>query len=326
MKKVVLIICYFGKLPNYFNLFLKSVEKNNFFDFLFVSDCSEQIHVDIPGNFHSINMHFDEIVSLLKKRLNQKFVCHKPYKLCDYRPAYGLLFSEWIKGYDYWGHCDIDVIFGDIGKFIHKLTEMNYDKIFAAGHLSIYKNNKIINNAFKMNFSGINYKYAFSHKHSFGFDEMKGMNILFKENGMNYFDGGEQKHGLGVLVPMCVLSPFPKPKPSTKIEFINVKNYTYQAVVWDNGKLFRYYLDDINALEKEEFAYIHLQKRVFHDNAVKGNTFIILPNQFLDISNINNSMFDQYDFNPKIKINHSLPSLYRLHSFIFKLTRKKWER
>jgi hypothetical protein len=332
MKKIVLIICYFGKLPNYFNLFLKSAGKNKSFVFLFVSDCSGQIQADIPSNFHFITMRFDEIVSLIKNRLNQKFVCHKPYKLCDYKPAYGLLFSEWIKEYDYWGHCDIDIIFGDIGEFVYKLTNLNYDKIFAAGHLSLYKNDDIINHAFKMNFSGINYAYAFSHKHSFGFDEMKGMNILFREKGLYYFDGRGgrgvegQEHALGVLIPMRVLSPFSKPRPSKKIEFINVKNYKHQAVVWDNGKLFRYYLDDINTLKKEEYAYIHLQKRSFRDNAVKSNKFIILPNQFLDISNIGTSMFTQYDFNPKIQIKHSLPSLYRLHSCIFKLTRKKWER
>ena len=32
----------------------------------------------------------------------------------DLRPAYGVLFEEYLDGYDFWGHCDLDVLFGRI--------------------------------------------------------------------------------------------------------------------------------------------------------------------------------------------------------------------
>ena len=44
---------------------------------------------------------------------------NSPYKLCDYKPVYGLIFDEDLQDYDFWGHCDVDLIFGDIRKFIN---------------------------------------------------------------------------------------------------------------------------------------------------------------------------------------------------------------
>ena len=38
----------------------------------------------------------------------------RPYKLCDFKPAYGFIFGEYLKEYDYWGHCDIDIVWGDL--------------------------------------------------------------------------------------------------------------------------------------------------------------------------------------------------------------------
>ena len=45
MKKIILINCYFGKFPSFFNLFLKSCEANPSVDFLIFSDCKCEHHV-----------------------------------------------------------------------------------------------------------------------------------------------------------------------------------------------------------------------------------------------------------------------------------------
>ena len=39
-------------------------------------------------------------------------------KLCDYKPAYGLIFEDELIGYDYWGFCDTDILLGDIYQFL----------------------------------------------------------------------------------------------------------------------------------------------------------------------------------------------------------------
>ena len=54
-----------------------------------------------------------------------------PYKLCDFKPAYGEIFNEFISSFDYWGYCDVDLIWGNIRKFLsNDLLDKEYDKIF----------------------------------------------------------------------------------------------------------------------------------------------------------------------------------------------------
>ena len=38
MQKIIIILPYFGKFSNYFNLFLKSCEKNHTIDWLVITD------------------------------------------------------------------------------------------------------------------------------------------------------------------------------------------------------------------------------------------------------------------------------------------------
>ncbi len=76
-------------------------------------------------------------------------------KVWDYRPALGLLFSEDIKGYDYWGHTDFDCVYGNVEKFIPDSFLKNVDIYgnhydYISGPWSLYRNCKEVNNAFKL--------------------------------------------------------------------------------------------------------------------------------------------------------------------------------
>ena len=68
-----------------------------------------------------------------------------PYKFCDFRPAFGEIFSDYLVGYDYWGHCDVDLIWGDIRKFVTDDVLTKYKRIFSRGHCSIYENSSEVN-------------------------------------------------------------------------------------------------------------------------------------------------------------------------------------
>ena len=64
----------------------------------------------------------------------------------------GVLFEEEIKGYDFWGHTDFDVVYGDISKFEPDLTKLDiwsnhYDYI--CGFWTMYRNNEKIKNLFR---------------------------------------------------------------------------------------------------------------------------------------------------------------------------------
>ena len=144
MKKI-LILPYFGKFNNYFNLWLDSCKYNNDIDWLIITDN----HINqISNNIKVINKTFEDLKSYIQKKFNFKINLETPYKLCDYKPYYGYIFEEYIKGYDFWGYCDCDLIFGDINKFIIQDIFDKYDKIFRRGHLSFIRNNKYINTNF----------------------------------------------------------------------------------------------------------------------------------------------------------------------------------
>ncbi len=39
-------------------------------------------------------------------------------KLCDYRPAFGEMYAEEVQDYDFWGHTDLDCIYGDLWDYV----------------------------------------------------------------------------------------------------------------------------------------------------------------------------------------------------------------
>lgn len=75
-------------------------------------------------------------------------------KLWDYRCAFGELFAEEIKGYDYWGHTDFDVVYGNIYHFMPDDLIKDFDiitdeKNYIGGHWTLYKNDPKINSLFR---------------------------------------------------------------------------------------------------------------------------------------------------------------------------------
>ena len=93
-----------------------------------------------------------------------------------------------IKNYDFWGHCDIDLVFGDIRKFITDDILNYYDKIFFRGHLSLYRNIEKMNNLFKLNYSGNNFKKVFTNEKIYGFDEWNGIYKICNENDIKSYN------------------------------------------------------------------------------------------------------------------------------------------
>ena len=181
MKKILIIACYFGELPNYFEYWKKSCEKNYKIDFLFVTDQNIE---SVSSNFKVLNFNFYEFKTYIKNKLKIDIADFEPYKLCDFKPSYGCIFKDYIKEYDFWGYCDIDLIFGDIRKFVtDEILEKN-SIILNLGHLTLFKNVKEINELFKSNGSIYSYIDVFASKEHFAFDEMSGMHRIYRKNNI----------------------------------------------------------------------------------------------------------------------------------------------
>ena len=147
MKKIRLIIPYFGKLPKFFPYFLLTAKRNQKIDFLIYTDQKvDQFTILNANNIEFVTLSFDELREKVQSKFDFKISLKTPYKLCDYKPAYGYIFPEYTKGYDYWGHCDMtDCIFGNLRKFLTDEFLTGADKFLYLGHMTIYRNTDEVN-------------------------------------------------------------------------------------------------------------------------------------------------------------------------------------
>lgn len=147
-----LLIPYYGKWPVYFNLYLESCRYNPWIDFVFITDLAPPAQT--PDNVKFKSLTLEELRKRVDERLNIRARLNYPYKLCDLRPAYGLLFVDYLKAYDYWGWGDIDVIYGDLKKFLpDNFSNGNYDVIsfrarWVSGAFTLLRNSEELNTLF----------------------------------------------------------------------------------------------------------------------------------------------------------------------------------
>lgn len=151
MGKIVMIVPYLGKWPLWFDAYLLSVAANPTIHWLCPTDC------EIPKK-HPANITFlPTTLALLNQRVNkivQAEVPLNPRKFCDLKPAYAEIFAENIEEYDFWGICDMDIVWGDIRKFTTPQILDEYDIISSrnqniSGHFTLFRNNPKINALYK---------------------------------------------------------------------------------------------------------------------------------------------------------------------------------
>ncbi len=141
--KIAVIICYLGRMPWYFRYFTHSCGYNPTVDFYIVTD--QTIDDDLPPNVKPVYMSMDDISALATRKLGFEVVIKSAYKLCDFKPAYGLLFEDMLSDYDFWGHGDIDVVFGNIRSFLSEEILKGHDLIcvrhdFLTGYFQLFRN------------------------------------------------------------------------------------------------------------------------------------------------------------------------------------------
>jgi hypothetical protein len=175
LNQIVLIVAYIGKLPHYINLFIETCKYNPSIDWIVFSD--QHPPKNKAGNVKFIKLTLRNIGELICNKLKLKPNITRGYKLCDFKPAYGKIFKDHIKGYDFWGHTDLDMVVGDIRKFITPNVLENYDIVSAderrlCGPFTLFRNCKKINELYQEH---KNYEVIFKSDKHYAFDE-KGFN------------------------------------------------------------------------------------------------------------------------------------------------------
>lgn len=102
MIKKLMICPYFGTLPPWFDSYLANIEMLK------------------PLGY---DWHITTNLKLFKERVGDILGIKCPIvpgtgKPWDYRPAFGVLFAEELKRYDYWGHTDFDCVYGRVDRFV----------------------------------------------------------------------------------------------------------------------------------------------------------------------------------------------------------------
>ena len=288
--KNAIIICWFGIIPNYFNFFLKSCKINKDYDFLIFTDQKIKAPAE---NIIIIKKTLDEMNTLFSKKLKMNIKISKPYKLCDFRPAYGKIFEDYLVKYKFWGHCDIDQIFGKINSFITTDILNKYERINHNGHLSLYKNCAKINNLYTKTGSPFSIKDVFSSENNYAFDEYSGINLIAKYNNIKEI----------YINDFCDINVRYKRYKCKNNH--NVKNQIYS---WEEGKVYKYSIKN-GIVQKEEKMYLHFQKKLPSIKIGNQETkYLIGEKGFVEFENINLSTI--------AKNNKYKGHIYELYEFI----------
>lgn len=285
MKKLCFIIPYFGTLPNYFPLFLKTCKANPDFNWLIFTDDKSQYAY--PPNVRNVYMDFEECKRLVCKKFDCEVNLIKPYKLCDLKPMYGYIFSDYIKEYTYWGYCDTDMLIGNLGEILTDDFLNKYDKLFCLGHMTLFRNTPECNSLFMKNISGKEiYKDVLKNPLICWFDEEwindYNINKIFLSKEKKVY---QEDLSLNIAVAHNYFRRIKyvgiKDAPPYGFKVENEKKALY---IWEEGKLYRLYKEN-GQLKREDFLYMHLQKRKMKMNPAVLNMkrFKIVPDEFLPL-------------------------------------------
>lgn len=275
MNKICLLIPYFGSFPTYYQLFLDSCGRNPSIDWMIFTDNKE--NYEYPFNVKKVEMSFEILKQKFQDKFKFKIEINEMHKLCDFKPAYGYLFEELIGNYDYWGHCDLDLIWGDLEGFLKKIEYEQFEKLFDLGHLALYKNTQENNRRFMLPICGDEiFKKIYHSSETFIFDEgyKNSINNIFIELGIS-------------ICPNLKIADIYTKSSDFLLTSIDkdgkrtLEKKTDSLFFYREGKLLRY--TKINgSILTEEFAYIHLQKRLMKVNLMQQDysQYAIIPNAF----------------------------------------------
>jgi hypothetical protein len=267
-----LLAGYFGRLPSHFDCVLRSCEFNPSIQWVILTD--DPTPHELPKNVRLQQATVPELRTLFCRKLGFEVSLEHAYVLCDFRPAFGQLFGEIFSGFDFWGHCDLDVIFGDLRHFLRPEILERHDRILQRGHLSIYRNTDEVNRYFMKSAPGaMDYREVFRDPEYRGFDEWKGIYRILRYHGVPQF---REEIVADIVSPTRYRYP--------RFETTELPNYPLQVFYWHRGKMFQAHMNNEAGIEDRELAYIHFQKRPmpkpdFDPRHAEG--FLITPDGFV---------------------------------------------
>ena len=242
--RIAIFMTWFGPLPDYFPYWLRSAEMNSSIDFICICD---QLIESNAENIKVIRTDMQTEIRHYEKILQRKIRITAPYKFCDCRAFFGILYSELLNGYDFWGYCDIDLVFGDIRKFVTDEVLSCNDRIYEFGHLSLYRNDEKTLQLYQLDGSIYTMDEVFESSAKVTYEEFYGINRICRKNKIPWYTNRD-------FVDFSVL--YPRHMEQSTPHF----PYRHQVYFWENGHAYCLFEKD-GKLQKDEYVYMHFQKR-----------------------------------------------------------------
>ena len=264
-----LIAAHFGDRPSYFALVVKSMAHNPDVDWLMFTDRPVE---HAPANLDVRVCSFADLSARIQTCFAFTIALEDPYKLCDFRPAFGEIFRDELAGWHFWGHCDLDVIFGRIR---HHLPPEAFeaDKILFQGNFALYRNTPEAAEWFRHEIPGISYRRAMTTPAATHFDEWAGIYYILRELGVRYWQ-------------QDAIFDIRFSRYRTRAESAPAAPRRY---AWEAGEICEYRVDR-GTVERRTALLIHLQKRSMRsppDDVLGADRYWIDANRFRTQGRVN---------------------------------------
>jgi hypothetical protein len=258
-----LVVPYFGPRPPYFPLVVRSMARNPDVDWLLLT---EQPVPGAPPNVQVVGYDFENLAKRVQAHFDFDVCLPDPYKLCDFRPAFGEIFADELSGCDFWGHCDLDVIFGRIREHL-PAAAFDADKILFQGNFGLYRNTAEAAGWYRHEVGRISYRDVLTTPEARHFDEWGGIYHVLQDLGVRCWE-------------RRVIFDLSFARYRTRAE--DPPGRDPRRYAWEDGEVCEYRLQR-GRLVRRTALLVHLQKRTMRPppaGVLAADRYWILPNRF----------------------------------------------
>ena len=170
---ITLISCYAGRLPDYFPFWARSVAGNPSIRVLLIVDRVPAF--SLPENCDYVIIPLAELAERVRQAasLDRPVALDRGFKICDVRPLLGAALEDHLRGQEFWGWLDLDVVLGDLRRLLARFDLTGTDVLstrerHTAGGLTLIRNASRTNALFR---DSVDLERVLTDPRSYGFDE-----------------------------------------------------------------------------------------------------------------------------------------------------------
>lgn len=270
---ITLITCYFGTAPTWIRIYLQTALCNPDIEFLIFTDCIPDV---APGsNVRIIPTTLEAVCEQASKKLNQPIAFDRAFKLNDLRPAFGVIFDDYLMEAGFWGYVEVDMIYGHIRSFITPALLEQFDVItsrpeFITGHFTLFRNDAVTNTLFT---TCVDYPQVFTNPKHYSWSEC---NFIWTHllDGYPLETAKTEVESITHVVHRAAKEGRTRAYfPHLVRERIDLKKMKW-LLHWDNGRLY-----DVDG--DEEIMYFHFHVHKYREHFIFPDWLDIPPSFYV---------------------------------------------